>query len=81
MAASFSRSLLLPARRLPVLIPRQAALIVTGTVFGGLIFGRLVSLGLDGGIKQYGGTIRALFVIDSIGFTAAIAAVAAEASF
>ena len=62
------------------LIPRQAGLLVTGTVFGGLIFGRLVSLGLDGGIKHYGGTIRALFVIDSIGLAAAIAAFTAEAS-
>jgi hypothetical protein len=59
-------------------IAPQAGLIVMATVFGGLIFGRLVSLTLDGGMKGYGATIRALFVIDSIGLAAALAALAAE---
>jgi hypothetical protein len=62
------------------LIPRQAGLIVAGTVFGGLILGRLVSLVLDGGAGNYGATIRALFFIDSFGLAAVIAAVAVEAA-
>jgi Domain of unknown function (DUF4345) len=62
------------------LIPREAGLIVAGTVFGGLILGRLVSLLLDGGVRHYGGTIRALFFIDAFGLAAVIAAVAAEAA-
>lgn len=62
------------------LIPRQAALIVIGTVFGGLILGRLVSLPFDGGARHYGKTIRALFFIDALGLAATVAAFVAEAA-
>ena len=56
------------------LIPRTTAYIVNGTVFGGLITGRLVSLFLDGGIKKYGPLIKMLFVIDALGFILAMTA-------
>ena len=59
-------------------IPRPAALIVTGTVFGGLILGRLVSLALDGGPRHYNPTIKALFFIDSAGLALSVAAFIAE---
>jgi hypothetical protein len=42
------------------------------TIFGGLIFGRLVSLVLNGGLKGYGPTILALYVIDAIGLAVTI---------
>jgi hypothetical protein len=60
------------------LIPRGTALVVNATVFGGLIAGRIVSLFLDGSIKKYGPLIRALFVIDALGFAAALAALILE---
>ncbi len=45
-----------------------SALLVTTVVFGGLIVGRVMSLVLDGGLKSYRlPTIRALFVIDTLG--------------
>jgi hypothetical protein len=49
-------------------VPRASAYLVLAVVFGGLIAGRLVSLGLDGGVIGYPPTIRALFAIDAIGF-------------
>jgi hypothetical protein len=55
-------------------LPRQASYVVNATIFGGLIIGRVVSLAIDGGINGYGGTIRALFVIDFVGFALMIAA-------
>ncbi len=57
-------------------VPHLPALVVNAVVFGGLIAGRLVSLALDGGFGGYGQTIRALFVIDSVGFAAAAVALA-----
>jgi hypothetical protein len=59
-------------------ISRQAAFVVLAVVFGGLILGRLASLALDGGIAGYGPTIRALCVIDAIGFALATAALAVD---
>jgi Domain of unknown function (DUF4345) len=55
-------------------LPRQTSFIVNAAIFGGLIIGRVASLAFDGGINGYGGTIRALFVIDSVGFALMIAA-------
>lgn len=55
-------------------IPRSAAFIVNATIFGGLIFGRLVSLFLDGGIGKYGPLIRGLYAIDTLGFALAVVA-------
>jgi hypothetical protein len=60
------------------LIPRAWALALMVVVFGGLIFGRLISLIIDGGFKQYRGAIPALFIIDSCGFLVAAAALASE---
>lgn len=62
------------------LIPLQAGLVVTATVFGGLFFGRLVSLGADRGAEPYGAMIRALYVIDFTGFAASLAALLAAGS-
>jgi len=55
-------------------VPRSGALLVMAVVFGGLIFGRLVSLALDRGFTGYGATIRALFAIDTVGLVAALVA-------
>jgi hypothetical protein len=55
-------------------VPRQAGFLVNAVVFGGLIAGRLASLAIDGGLGGYGPVIRALFVIDTTGFTLSIIA-------
>jgi hypothetical protein len=57
---------------------RRGALIVLAVVFGGLIAGRLVSLGLNRGIAGYGPTILALYGIDALGFALAIAAITVD---
>ena len=49
------------------MLPRQAAFVVLSTVFGGLIVGRLTSLGLNRGIAGYGPTILSLYAIDAVG--------------
>lgn len=69
---------LLAAASLAGLSPRPWALVPVVVVFGGLIFGRLISLILDGGFKSYRGAIPALFVIDSCGFLLAALALALE---
>ena len=49
-------------------VPISSGLLVTTVVFGGLILGRIASLALDGGFKNYRRpVIRALYVIDSVG--------------
>jgi uncharacterized membrane protein YkvI len=55
-------------------LPRRTAFITLAAVFGGLIVGRLVSLGLNGGVGGYEPTIRALFPIDAIGLALAVVA-------
>jgi hypothetical protein len=55
-------------------VPRRAALLVDSTVFGGLIAGRLMSLGFDRGEGAYGPFIHALYFIDATGFLLSIAA-------
>jgi hypothetical protein len=47
---------------------RQTSFVVNAVVFGGLITGRVASLVIDGGLNGYGGVIRGLFFIDTIGF-------------
>ena len=61
-------------------IPRNTAFVVNITIFGGLVAGRLVSLFLDGGIRKYGPLIRALFVIDALGFALSVVAFTLERS-
>ena len=61
-------------------IPRSTAFVVNATIFGGLVAGRLVSLFLDGGIRKYGPLIRALFVIDALGFALSVVAFTLERS-
>ena len=53
-------------------LPRQASFIVNAVVFGGLITGRIASFAIDGSMNGYGGTIRALFIIDALGFALSI---------
>ena len=55
-------------------VPREAAYIVLAVVFGGLLAGRLASLGLNGGVAGYTPTILALYAIDALGFALALAA-------
>lgn len=59
-------------------ISRRAALILVTVVFGGLLGGRLVSLALNGGFAGYGPDIRALYLIDAMGLTLALAALALD---
>lgn len=53
---------------------RQSAFAMMIVIFGGLFFGRLVSLGLDGGLSGYGPLIRSLYLIDAIGLALAVTA-------
>jgi hypothetical protein len=55
-------------------LPRQTSFVVNAAIFGGLMIGRVASLPLDGGMSGYGGVIRALFIIDSVGLSLMIAA-------
>jgi hypothetical protein len=59
-------------------LPRQASFVVAGTIFGGLIAGRLASLALDGSTTGYGPTILALYGIDALGFGLAVTAFLAD---
>jgi hypothetical protein len=54
------------------LIPRQAALILLAATFGGVLLGRLFSLTVDAGLGGFSPTIRALYVIDAVGLSAAL---------
>jgi hypothetical protein len=54
---------------------RGASYVVNVVIFGGLLLGRLVSLGLDGGPGGYGRMIRSLFFIDATGLALTLAAV------
>ena len=56
------------------LVARPSALLAVAMIFGGLIGGRLTSLAVDRSVAGYGTTIRALLVIDAVGFALAIAA-------
>jgi hypothetical protein len=55
-------------------VSRQAAFSVLAVIFGGLIAGRLVSLGLNRGVAGYGPTILALYAIDAIGLAMTVTA-------
>jgi hypothetical protein len=59
-------------------VPRLTAFIVLAMIFGGLIAGRLASLGLNRGFEGFGATILALYVIDGFGFIAAAGMIIAE---
>ena len=61
-------------------LSRESAFVVLATVFGGLIAGRLVSLGINGGFAGYGPTIVALYAIDALGFVLSVTAFALNAS-
>jgi uncharacterized iron-regulated membrane protein len=56
------------------LLPRDSALIVLVVVFGGLIAGRVASLGLDGGVAGYTPTVLALYAVDALGCALSLAA-------
>jgi|SRR6185312_3429767 hypothetical protein len=55
-------------------VSRRSAFVVATVIFGGLLAGRLVSLWADGGFSEYGGPIRALYIIDPVGLTLAVTA-------
>jgi hypothetical protein len=73
-AGFFFAAALVCGAALAGLLARQSALLVIAVIFGGLIGGRLASLAIDRGVAGYGATIRALLVIDAVGFALAIAA-------
>lgn len=60
------------------IVPLNAALLLNATVFGGLLAGRLMSLGLDRGFGAYGPVIRALYCIDGLGFILSLAGLCSE---
>ena len=62
------------------LVTRRTGFIVLAMVFGGLIFGRLVSLVLNRGAEGYGPAIRALYAIDSLGLALAVASLMVDES-
>jgi hypothetical protein len=51
-------------------VSRQTGLVLLAVTFGGILFGRLVSAGIDGGFSAYSPTIRMLFVVDAVGLVA-----------
>ncbi len=59
-------------------VPRQVSYIVLAVVFGGLLAGRAVSLGLDGSMAGYTQTIRALYAIDVLGCALVTAALVVD---
>ncbi len=59
-------------------LPRSTGLVVLALVFGGILFGRIVSLGVDGGMAGYSPVIRVLYLVDAIGLLAAIGALLTE---
>jgi hypothetical protein len=62
------------ALSLSVVLPRQVSFVLLSAIFGGLFFGRLVSLVLNGGFSGYSATIRSLYAIDAVGLALALAA-------
>jgi hypothetical protein len=70
----FAAALLCGAALVGLVAPRQSALLAVAMIFGGLIGGRLASLAIDRSVAGYGATIRALLVIDAVGFALAVAA-------
>ncbi len=73
-AGFFFAAALVCGAALAGLIARHSALLVVAVIFGGLIGGRATSLAIDRGVACYSATIRALLVIDAIGFALAITA-------
>ena len=61
---------------LGAVLPRQLSFVALSAIFGGLLFGRLVSGFMNGGFSGYSGTIRSLYVIDALGFVLALTALA-----
>jgi uncharacterized protein DUF4345 len=60
-------------------VPVSSALLLTTVIFAGLILGRTASLVIDGGFKSYRRpTIRALYLIDSVGVVISGAALSAS---
>ncbi len=61
-------------------LPRAAIYVLLMVTFGGLVAGRIVSLAIDHGLAGYPRTIKALYVVDAIGFGLATAAFLADHS-
>jgi hypothetical protein len=51
---------------------RPAALVVLATTFGGILLGRVISAVIDGGIGNYSQIIQTLYLVDLVGFLAAV---------
>lgn len=62
------------------LVPATAALLVLFVTFGGVLAGRLIDFALKGGRASYGGTIKALFLVDAVGLAGVALAVTALAN-
>ena len=77
-AGFFLASALVCAASLAGTVPRPAAFIVLVVVFGGLFAGRAVSVVLDGGFADYGGTVVGLHAVDAIGLALGITALVLE---
>ena len=59
-------------------VPRGAAYFVLAVVFGGLLAGRIVSLGVDRSTAGYTQAVRALCAIDALGCALATIALAVD---
>jgi hypothetical protein len=73
-AGFFLAAALFCAAALAGSVSRQAAFSVVAVIFGGLIAGRLVSLGINRGVAGYSPTILVLYAIDAVGFAMTITA-------
>ena len=61
---------------LAAVLPRQVSFVLLSAIFGGLLFGRLVSWGMNRGFSGYSETIRSLYLIDALGLALALTALA-----
>ena len=57
---------------------RSPVFVLLSVTFGGLLAGRLASLVLNGGLTGYGSTIRALYIVDAIGFALSVTAISVD---
>jgi hypothetical protein len=55
---------------------RELALVLLAVTFGGILFGRITSIAIDGGLSAYSPVIQALVLVDLIGVLAAGSALA-----
>jgi len=73
-AGFFLAAAMVCAAALAGFVGRPAAFVLLIALFGGLLAGRLASLGINGGLTGFEPTIKALFLIDFTGLALAASA-------